>query len=85
MSRVGWFVFAVTSGMIAVVLLDVSGRVVRRLMSGAHPAGDYRLLWDGRDDDGREVAAGVYLTRIVMTRGVAVGRVLVAGNMVGRL
>jgi len=40
---------------------DPSGRVVRRLVRGTQGAGAHSLDWDGRDDAGREVAAGVYL------------------------
>jgi quinoprotein glucose dehydrogenase len=40
-------------------ILDIAGRLVRRLEPDA---GAWR--WDGRDADGRPVAAGVYLARI---------------------
>jgi photosystem II stability/assembly factor-like uncharacterized protein len=40
---------------------DPAGRVVRRLVRGTQDAGSHSLDWDGRDDAGREVAAGVYL------------------------
>ena len=44
-------------------IYDVSGRVVRRLVSGALPAGPRDVSWDGTDDEGREVASGVYFAR----------------------
>lgn len=40
---------------------DPAGRVVRRLVRGPQGAGSHSLDWDGRDDAGREVAAGIYL------------------------
>jgi hypothetical protein len=40
---------------------DVRGRLVRRLLVGPVAAGPHELDWDGRDDAGRELAAGVYL------------------------
>jgi len=43
---------------------DVSGRRVRALDGGVFAPGGAPLAWDGRDDDGRPVAAGVYLVRI---------------------
>jgi hypothetical protein len=43
-------------------IYDLRGRVVRRLVDGgALPAGSHDVAWDGRGDDGRSVAAGVYL------------------------
>lgn len=40
---------------------DAAGRNVRRLIDGrAIPAGPHKVIWNGRDDRGREVPAGVY-------------------------
>jgi len=39
---------------------DVTGRLVRRLDGGLLEAGERELIWDGRDDGGRELPAGVY-------------------------
>jgi len=44
---------------------DVAGRLVRTLESGALPAGERTVRWDGRDDSGRPVANGVYLVRLL--------------------
>jgi hypothetical protein len=49
---------------VGLTIYDVSGRVVVRPADGALPAGDHVLAWDGRDRDGRAVAAGVYLYRL---------------------
>ena len=51
---------------------DALGRQVRLLMSGQLQKGSYRLLWDGRDDTGRNVPSGVYWAKAVVagqTRG----------------
>jgi hypothetical protein len=49
---------------VEVDVLDVTGRRVRRVTSERHPAGDRQMIWDGRDDAGAAVAAGVYLARV---------------------
>ena len=41
-------------------VFDGTGRLVRDLSPGAVPAGESALAWDGRDDNGRPAAAGVY-------------------------
>lgn len=40
---------------------DIRGRFVRVLATGSYPRGDHDVRWDGRDADGRAVAAGVYV------------------------
>jgi hypothetical protein len=48
------------AGDVSVQVYDVAGRVTRTLGLGALRAGRYQQTWDGRDDGGRPVAAGVY-------------------------
>ncbi len=44
---------------------DVAGRHVRRLAHGAwREAGRHEVVWDGRDEHGAQVAAGVYVYRL---------------------
>lgn len=47
------------------VVLDLQGRVVRTLLRAVPlSAGRHELVWDGRDDGGSDVAAGVYFVRV---------------------
>ena len=39
---------------------DATGRLVHRVVTGDLSAGRHEAAWDGRDDAGRKVAAGVY-------------------------
>lgn len=49
---------------------DVRGRRVRTLASGdLHDAGPHRIAWDGRHDDGRAAASGVYFARLTAGSG----------------
>ncbi|MFH1278626.1 MAG: M14 family zinc carboxypeptidase [Candidatus Eisenbacteria bacterium] len=44
---------------------DISGRLIRALVPAeGRDAGSHRVLWDGRNDSGKEVASGIYLYRI---------------------
>jgi YVTN family beta-propeller protein len=45
-------------------MFDVSGRAVRTLAESIYPAGSHEIAWDGRNDAGRDVAAGTYVYRI---------------------
>ena len=43
---------------------DLSGRLVRNLVAGPMSMGQHTVRWDGRDIDGRAVAAGLYFYRM---------------------
>lgn len=45
-------------------LYDAGGRLVRVLVDGAVSAGPHSVPWDGRDDRGAPLAAGVYFARL---------------------
>lgn len=45
-------------------VFDVAGRRLKTLVSGELSAGAHTVTWDGRDNDGRGVASGVYLARL---------------------
>ncbi|MBD3160996.1 MAG: S8 family serine peptidase [Candidatus Eisenbacteria bacterium] len=45
-------------------LYDASGRRVRRLVDNGMAAGPQEITWDGRDDAGRRVGAGVYFYKL---------------------
>jgi hypothetical protein len=49
----------------SLVIYDVIGRRVRTLVDERLAAGSYVAIWDGRDDAGRKLGSGVYLTRLV--------------------
>ena len=44
---------------------DAAGRQVAILVDDHRDAGPHRIEWDGRDHEGRAVAAGVYFYRMV--------------------
>ncbi len=47
-------------GEIKLNILDLQGRVIRRLIDEYRPVGRHKLVWDGQDDHGRPVASGLY-------------------------
>jgi hypothetical protein len=52
------------AGPITLTVHNVSGQLVRTLVSGALPAGPASAVWDGTDENGRRMASGVYLARL---------------------
>ena len=52
------------AGPVRLTVYDGAGRVVRTLLSGPIGAGDQTIVWDGRDNTGRDAASGVYFSRL---------------------
>ena len=52
--------------LVTVKVYDVSGRLVRTLVEGSVPAGVHTVSWDGRSENGKYVASGVYLYEAVI-------------------
>lgn len=50
-----------TPTIVTLRVFDVTGRMVRQLLSDRIEAGIHRRVWDGRDSNGATVAAGVYM------------------------
>jgi hypothetical protein len=54
------------SGEVKLAVFDVSGRMIRSLVSGDRPAGAGSVMWDGTDESGRRFGPGVYFVRLVV-------------------
>jgi flagellar hook assembly protein FlgD len=47
------------------VIFDLTGRAVRHVVDGQlQTASTYQPTWDGKDDDGRAVRAGLYVAQL---------------------
>ena len=49
---------------VSLTMYDVLGRRVRQVWDGPLGAGTHRFVWDGRDEAGKAVAAGVYIYKV---------------------
>lgn len=49
---------------VRLTILNIVGERVRELVHTSQQAGIHRVSWDGRDNQGREVAGGVYLYQL---------------------
>ena len=64
---------------VTLAILDPAGRRVRTLARGEFEAGEHAAPWDGRDEDGRAVAPGLYFARFE-TAGFTATRRIVRTN-----
>jgi flagellar hook assembly protein FlgD len=51
-------------GHVLLSIYDVNGALVRTLTNETRAAGAQSATWDGRDDEGRSVASGVYFYKL---------------------
>jgi len=63
------------SARVTLAIYDQQGRRVRELVNGNLPAGDHRVLWDGRDAAGRQVPNGLYFYRLLVEGKKLTGKV----------
>ena len=61
---------------VKVDVLDIRGRLTRRLADEILPAGTHGVTWDGRNESGRKVASGIYFLRVSAASGTRVRRVV---------
>jgi hypothetical protein len=52
------------NGMADLRIYNLRGQCVRKLIHSEQTAGEHRMTWDGRDDQGHSMASGVYMCRI---------------------
>jgi flagellar hook assembly protein FlgD len=57
---------------LSITVYNILGEEVRTLFSGTLAPGRYWMVWDGKNNAGRTVASGVYITRLVAPQGVSV-------------
>ncbi len=52
------------AGRVELHVYNVSGRLVRTLVNDELAAGPHSVVWNGRDDDGRNLASGIYFAKL---------------------
>lgn len=61
-------------------IYDVRGRLVRTLLSASVGSGGHNVSWDGRDQGGRAVKAGIYYGRLRGPSSVEICKLLLLGD-----
>jgi len=58
------FKFALPQGTeVKLEIYNILGRRVRTVADGYYETGTHRVVWDGKNESGREVASGIYFAR----------------------
>ena len=64
--RLQYTLFRVLEGVVEVGVYTLGGERVRRLQAGTESAGPHVVEWDGRDEQDRLVAPGLYLVQVAV-------------------
>ncbi len=59
----------VSAGRVRVSVLDIRGYEIAILDDREYPAGSHQVTWDGRNDHGEELPAGIYFVRLRLPGG----------------
>ena len=54
------------SGNVNLVIIDSKGLHVKSIVNKYHKIGKYLMEWDGMDDQGRNMASGIYFHKIIL-------------------
>jgi hypothetical protein len=65
-------------GPVRLVVLNISGQIIRHLVDQIEPTGDHSVFWDGKDDSGGFVAAGVYFYQMTANSHTLLGKMTYA-------
>ncbi|HET9325180.1 MAG TPA: FlgD immunoglobulin-like domain containing protein [Candidatus Eisenbacteria bacterium] len=65
-----------SAGPVDLSVYDASGRRVATLLHSELPAGRRSVSWDGREESGRPVGAGLYFARLITPQGSALRRIV---------
>lgn len=60
------------AGNISLVIYNVTGQEIRTLVNQKQAPGNYSITWDGRENNGKNVASGVYFYRLTDIAGTSV-------------
>ena len=54
----------ITTREVELSLYNLKGQKVRNLFQGKLNSGEHKLIWDGKDNNGRTVSSGIYFAKI---------------------
>jgi hypothetical protein len=65
-------------GHVTLAIFDAAGRRIVQLVDAVQDEGPHRVLWDGRDSRGSQVASGIYFSRLEADGTTVTGKMVLA-------
>lgn len=66
------------AGPVTLAIYNVAGRRIRLLVRGTLEAGVHSVVWDGKDDQGQDLASGVYMAKLQASGTVLLQKMVIA-------
>jgi len=63
---------------VSINIYNISGKLIKNLVTCYSPQGYYTIIWDRRDTDGKKVPAGIYFVRLLTPRYKKTRKILLA-------
>jgi hypothetical protein len=63
---------------VTMAVYTISGQMIRTLVSGNLPGGDHEIAWDGKDDRGSQVSAGIYVLKMESGNNVDIRKLILS-------
>ena len=63
-------------GFASIMIYNIMGQTVRELVSESMSSGTFSVIWDGKNDFGKSVSSGIYLSRLQTGKHTEMGRML---------
>ncbi len=64
------------SGKVSLSVYNIKGQLVKTLIDEETPAGTHSLVWNGKDERGKNVASGIYFTKIKTVNSIQTKKML---------
>jgi Leucine-rich repeat (LRR) protein len=61
---------------VEIIVYDISGRLVKSLISQEQQPGEYNVVWDGTDSNGHKMASGLYFYRLRVDNQIITNKML---------
>ncbi|MCK4653657.1 MAG: T9SS type A sorting domain-containing protein [Candidatus Cloacimonetes bacterium] len=66
----------IESGNVKLLIYNIKGQKVKTLMDCYTSPGDFELIWDGRDDNRKQVSSGVYFYQLVTNKEIITNKMI---------
>ncbi|MBN1291510.1 MAG: T9SS type A sorting domain-containing protein [Candidatus Latescibacteria bacterium] len=64
------------AGYTELVIYSISGQKIRTLVDNYQTPGNHSVIWNGRDDNGRAVSSGIYISQLKFGDSIVTGKML---------
>ena len=65
-----------SSELVKIDIIDITGRTIRSLKNGTQSSGSYSVIWNGKDNFGKNVSSGTYFCKMMTGESVVSRKIL---------